>query len=658
MHALTLVILAASGIDLEGMGKSIAPGDDFNAYCSGTWLENTQIPPDLTSYGLGPMMAEQTRQHTRELIEGAAKTDPQVAEYYATFMDEAGIEKKGLEPLKPGLAAVAAIADKKALATALGKAVRADVDALNATNFYTPHLLGLWVVQALDDPQHNTPYLMQGGLTMPDREYYLSKADDMAALRRKHQAYVAQLLKLAGLSDPDTRAGRVAALELKIAQTHSSRIDSEKVENAAPWKKEEIAKNAPGLDWAAFLAAARLDAPRIYMWQPNAVRGLAALVGSEPLDAWKDWLVFHLVDERAPFLPKAFVDANFEFHGKALMGVPQQKDRWKRGVNATNNALGEAVGKLYAMKYFSPLAKQKAQEMVNATIKAFVKRIDALTWMAPATRAAAKDKVATLRVGVGYPDTWRDYSGLKVVKGDALGNFERAELFEYEHVLGKIGKPVDRGEWWMTPQTFDALNMPLQNSLNFPAALLQPPLFDPDADPAINFGATGATFGHEISHSFDDTGSQFDSLGMRRNWWTPEDFKKFTAEGERLAAQFDKYEPLPGVHVNGHQTLGENIADVAGLAAAYDAYKETVGKKSSNRSQTFSGDQLFFIAYGQSWREKKRDEVLKNQLITDGHAPETYRCDTVRNVDGWYTAFGVKAGQKLFLAPADRVRVW
>ncbi len=320
--------------------------------------------------------------------------------------------------------------------------------------------------------------------------------------------------------------------------------------------------------------------------------------------------------------------------------------------------MGEAVGKLYAEKYFSPAAKARAQLIVDALIRAFSKRIDAIMWMSAKTRTAAKAKLGTLKVGVGYPDTWRDYSGLKIVKGDALGNAERAELFEYARNVKKLTQPVDRGEWWMTPQTMDAVNLPLQNALNFPAAILQPPLFDAEADPAINFGATGAVIGHEISHSFDDTGAQFDAEGKLSNWWTPEDLEHFKAAGEKLAAQFDAYEPLPGIHVNGHQTLGENIADVAGLAAAWDAWQSSLLGKAPKGSQGLSAEQLFFVAYGQSWRETRREPALRKQLITDGHAPEQYRCDTVRNLDGWYTAFGVKQGQKLFVAPAERARIW
>jgi predicted metalloendopeptidase len=656
----------SSGIDAAGMDRSVAPGDDFNAYANGGWIKATPIPPDKSSYGIFAILADETRKRTQSLIQESAKAGSagsadarKIGDYYASFMDEAAIEAKGIAPLKPQLDAISAIANRRDLSRAIGGQLRADVDALNATNFETENLFGVWVTQGLTDPSHSVPYLLQGGLGMPDRDYYLSAAPHMAELRDGYQAHIAATLKLAGFSDPAARAARVFALEKKMAAVHATRVESEDVHHVVSWKRDELAAKAPGLDWTALLDAAGLaDAPVFLIWHPKAIPGLSALAASEPLQSWKDWLAFHTVNGVAGFLPKAFVDEQFAFYGKALNGVPELRARWQRGVDSTNGALGEAVGKLYAERYFPPETKARVQAMVGDIVKAFGKRIDALTWMSPATKAKAKQKLESLRVGVGYPDRWEDYSGLEIVKGDALGNLQRAELFEYRRQLAKLHQPIDRGEWWMTPQTVNAVNLPLQNALNFPAAILQPPYFDAKADAAHNYGAMGAIIGHEISHSFDDQGSQFDAEGRLSNWWTKEDFDHFKAAGEALAAQFDAYRPFPELAVNGHQTLSENIADVAGLLAAYDAYRLSLNGKPDVTKDGFTGGQRFFISYAQSWRSHTRDAALRRQIATDGHAPAQYRADSVRNLDSWYDAFPIQPPQKLFLAPKDRVRIW
>ena len=656
----------AAGIDVAGMDRSVAPGDDFNAYTNGGWIKATPIPADKASYGIFAVLADETRKRLLTLIQESANAGSsasedrrKVGEYYASFMDEAGIEQKGIAPLEPQLDAVAAIADRHALARALGAQLRADVDPLNNTNFETGNLFGVWVTQGLTDPSHSYPYLLQGGLGMPDRDYYLSAAPQMAGLRKAYQAHIAAMFKLAGLGNPAERAGRVFALETKMARVHATRVESEDVHAAVSWQRGELAAKAPGLDWEALLEAAGLkDAPVVIVWHPKAIPGLAALAAAEPLEEWKDWLSYHAIERAANFLPKVFVDERFSFVGKALSGIPELRPRWQRGMDFTSDALGEAVGKLYVERYFPGTTKAKVQAMVDDLVKAFAKRIDALTWMAPQTKARAKQKLSTLKVGVGYPERWEDYSGLEIVKGDAMGNAQRAEVFEYRRQLAKLREPVDRGEWWMTPQTVDAVNLPLQNALNFPAAMLQPPYFDSNADAAHNYGAMGAIIGHEISHSFDDQGSQFDAEGRLANWWTKADFDHFKAAGEALAAQFDAYRPFPDLAVNGHQTLSENIADVAGLLDAHDAYRLSLGGKADEMKEGFSGDQRFFISFGQSWRSKIRDEELRREIATDGHAPEQYRADTVRNLDAWYEAFGVHAPQKLYLAPADRVGIW
>src|SRR5262249_25346708 len=375
-------------------------------------------------------------------------------------------------------------------------------------------------------------------------------------------------------------------------------------------------------------------------------------------DAWKDWLLFHSIEKASGFLPDAFVKESFNFNGKALSGTPELRPRWQRGVDYTSAAMGEAVGRLYVERYFPAETKRKVQAMVEDLVKAFGKRIDALSWMSPETKAKAKEKLVTLKVGVGYPDNWEDYSGLEIVKGDALGNRQRAELFEYRRQLAKLRQPVDRGEWWMTPQTVNAVNLPLQNALNFPAAILQPPYFDANADAAHNYGSMGAIIGHEISHSFDDQGSLFDASGRLVNWWTKDDFDHFRAAGEALAAQFDAYKPFPDLAVNGHQTLSENIADLGGLLAAYDAYRLSLQGKPDVVKDGFPGDQRLFISFAQSWRAKMRDAELRRRIAIDGHAPDQYRAQAVRNVDAWYDAFAPKPSQKLYLEPKDRVRIW
>jgi predicted metalloendopeptidase len=648
-----------SGIDVAGMDKSVAPGDDFNAYANGGWIKATVIPADKSSYGAGTLLVDQTRKQTIALIQdpvnagSAASPDARkVADFYASFMDEQGIESKGISPLKSQLDGIAAIADTHALSRAIGGTLRADVDPLNATNFQTEHLLGVWIAQGLNDPEHNTPYLLQGGLGLPDREYYVSTGAKMADLRTQYARHVAAILALGGFPDSQARAKRIVDLETKMAAVHATRVQSADVSLAQVWKRDALDAKAPGLDWQAFLEAARLnDAPTFIVWHPAAVTGLSALVAKAPLDVWKDWLAFHTVNEQTGFLPKGFADEGFAFYGKTLNGTPEQRPRWQRGVDWTSGALGEVVGKLYVARHFPPEAKAKVRAMVDELTKAFASRIDALDWMTPETKAKAKEKLKTLYVGVGYPDKWVDYTPLEIVKGDALGNRQRAELFEYRRQLAKLGQPVDRTEWWMTPQTVNAVNLPLQNALNFPAAILQPPFFDPARDAAANYGAMGATIGHEISHSFDDQGSQFDAQGRLANWWTPQDLDHFKAAGETLAAQYDAYRPFPDLAINGHQVLSENIADLAGLAAAYDAYHLSLNGKPAH-------DQDFFVSFAQSWRNKAREESIRLQVATDGHSPDEYRAATVRNLDPWYAAFSVMPTQKMYLPPDKRVRVW
>lgn len=655
------------GFDTAGMDVSVKPGDDFFAYADGGWVKATEIPPDRSSFNTFAVLRDIAAKRTADLIEEAAGSQAaagsnarKIGDYFASFMDEAGIEARGAEPLRPELARIAAIKDREALARELGLGLRADVDPLNATDMTTDRLYGLWVAEALDDTTRYRPYLLQGGLGMPDREYYLSDNERLATTRAAYKAHVARMLTLAGFDDAEARAARVLALETAMARVHWTGVESSDIEkNRTVWTRADFAAKAPGLDWNAYFAAAALgDQAEFGVWQPTAISGLARLAGAEPLPAWRDYLAFHAVERGAPFLSKAFVDEHFDFNGRTLSGAPQQRDRWKRGVDSTSGALGEAIGELYVARYFPPQAKAEAQAMVKNILAAFDARIDRLDWMTPATKAKAHEKLANFQVGVGYPDKWRDYSGLQVVRGDAYGNAERADLFEYRRNLAKLGRPVDRGEWFMTPQTVNALNAPLQNSISFPAAILQPPFFDPAADPAVNYGAIGGVIGHEITHGFDDIGAMFDARGNLANWWTPQDMAYFKTASAALVSQYDGYQPLPDLKLNGELTLGENIADLGGLAVALDAYHLSLAGAPAPVIDGYSADQRVFLGWAQNYRSKAREAALRRQVLTDAHSPGEYRADTVRNLDAWYAAFDVKPGERLYLAPEARVRIW
>jgi putative endopeptidase len=658
---------APHGVDLAAMDPTVSPGEDFYAYANGGFTRTVEIPPDRSSTGAFVRVFETVEARNRAIVEEAARGDApagsdarKVGDLYASYLDEAGIEAKGLEPLRPTLARIAALADARALAAELGGTVRADVDIFNCTNLTTTRPLGVWIEQDLDEPSRNTVYLVQGGLGLPDRDYYLGESPRLAEIRTKYRAHLEKVFALAGLPDPGARAERVLAFETKLAATHGSRQDAGDMQKGDnPWTRAELEQRAPGLDWAAFLRAAALDRqPAFIAWQPTALTGLAALVKREPLATWKDYLTARAFERAAPFLTKAFVDEAFAFHGTALSGTPQQRARWKRGLGVVDLALGEAVGRIYVQRHFPPEAKAEIQGMVRNIRDAFGRRIDALDWMAPATKARAKEKLAVLEVGIGYPDRWIDYGPLEIVKGDLLGNVERAQLFEYRRQLAKLGKPPDRAEWCMLPHTVNAVNLPVRNALNFPAGFLERPFYDREATAAVKYAAIGSTIGHEISHSFDDQGALFDARGKLENWWTPADFARFEAAGQKLVAQYDAYRPFPDAAVNGKLTLGENIADLAGLAATYDAWRASLGDAAPPRVGGLDGDQQFFVSYAQTWQTKMREPALRRQLMTDGHSPAVYRALTVRNLDAWYAAFAVEPGQALYLAPPERVRVW
>jgi putative endopeptidase len=652
---------------VANMDRSVRPGDDFFRYANGDWLKRTEIPPDRSYVGLWDTLDELSRKRTARLIAEAAKANApagsnarKIADLYNSYMDEATIEAKGLAPLRPHLETIAAVRDKRELARALGASLRADVDALNNTNFHTANLFGLWVAPGFNDSEHYAAYLLQGGLELPDREYYLSASDSMRDIRTKYQAHVSALLKLAGFTDSDARAQRIFELEHAIAEKHISLAENDDIHKANnTWKPADFAANAPGLDWTEYFRGAGLGTRASFIvWQPTAFTGESALVAATPLDTWKDWLAYHLIEDYASVLPKALADEHVAFFEQTLAGTPQQRPRWQLGVSVVNGELGDAVGQLYVERYFSPQAKAQGEALVANIIAAFRRRIDALPWMDPATKAEAQAKLTTLYVGIGYPESWRDYSAYEVKADDIFGNLWRGSLFDYHRDVNRLGASVDRKEWSMHPQTVNAVNLPLQNALSFPAAILQPPFFDPQAPAAVNYGAIGSVIGHEISHTFDTEGSAFDSQGRVRNWWKPADLEHFNAATARLAAQYDTYKPFPDLALNGKQTLAENIADVAGISAAYDGYRDALAGKPAPVRDDFSGDQQFFLAFAGNWRSKERDAALRQEVMTDSHSPDSYRAATVRNIDAWYTAFAVQPEDKLYLAPADRVRIW
>ncbi|HEX8388902.1 MAG TPA: M13-type metalloendopeptidase [Sphingomonas sp.] len=649
--------LGTFGVDLTGMDTTVQPGDDFYRYVNGKWQERTEIPSDRPSWGGFGILRDLSDQRTRALIEEMARAKPaagtvgeKVGVSYASFMDEAAIEAKGASPLKPYLDEVAAIKTPADVARAFARGTMRGIDMP----------LGVGVQQDLRDNSVYAVYAGQGGLGMPDRDYYLGDNPKFADARTKYVAHVAKMMTLAGLPDAQGAAQRVFELEKKIAGVHWERAQLRQVDKLYnPVATAELATRMPGFDWATMLQEQRLAGqPRVIVTTPSALEGTAKIVGETPLPVLKEYIAYHTISHAAPYLSKAFVEENFAFYGTTLSGTPQLKDRWKRGVDFVNRSLGEGVGELYVQRYFPPESKAKADELVRNLIRAFDARLQNLEWMAPETKAKARAKLAAFTPKIGYPDKWRDYSALRIVPGDVLGNAERANEFEYNRQLAKIGKPVDRGEWFMTPQTVNAYANPLLNEIVFPAAILQPPFFDPNADPAVNYGGIGAVIGHEISHHFDDQGRKFDPQGNLVEWWTPQDAERFKKYTDQVVAQYAAYEPIPGGKVNGELTLGENIADLAGLTVAYDAYKLSLNGKPAPVLNGFTGDQRLFLGFGQVWQYKAREAAIRQQLTTDPHTPGNFRAYVVRNLDPWYAAFKVKPGQKFYLTPEQRVKVW
>ena len=656
----------ALGIAADALDKTVKPGDDFYAYANGAWQRAAKIPDDKSATGAFRIADETTQKQLAKLVDDIVKgdaapdSDPgRIRTFYTSYVDTAAIDAAGMTPAKPDLDRFAAIADKATLSRVLGEQVRADVDPLNATDWQTENLFGLFVTQSLSGSAV-MPYVLQGGLGMPGRDYYVSADPKMAAIRDKYRAYLARFLADAGFADAPAMAERIWGLEAKIAAAHVTLVQSNDFrQGASEWAQADFVRKAPGIDWAQFFAGAGLARQdRFVAYHAAAIPKLAALVASEPLQAWKDWLAFHQLNSHADVLPRRLDADHFGFYEGVLNGTAAPTPRPKRGIEALNAAMGDALGKLYVDQYFPASAKAEIEGMVGAIKSAFAARIEALDWMAEETRHEALQKVNAIEVGIGYPDRWTDYSALTVLPGQPYANAVAAEKLHLAQQLAKVGKPLDRREWWMNAQLVNAVNLPVQNALNFPAAILQRPFFDASADPAFNYGAIGAVIGHEISHSFDDNGAAFDATGKLRNWWSPADLARFTKSGRALAQQYDGYSPFSGVHVNGRQTLGENIADLAGLAAAYDAYRASLKGKEPPVIDGFTGDQRFFIAFAQGWATKMREEALRGRILRDGHAPGQYRALTVRNIDAWYRAFDVQPGDRLYLAPEQRVRIW
>jgi putative endopeptidase len=649
-----------------GVDPSITPGDDFFAYANGDWLKNTPIPAGLQRWTARNDIDALTHRQVAELIKDssaapAGSVARKVADFRSAFLNEVAIEARGLAPVAPLLDHIGAARDKAALSRLLGEGVQADVDPLNFGVFSSSSPLGLSVEPGIGGEKTYVAFLLQGGLGLPGLEDYASPEPAMQALRAAYKDYIGRVLGLAGFDRSAQRADAVMALEAALAQTQATGDAAESDHNAGNlWSRDDFAREAPGMDWPAFFAAAGLARQQDFVaWQPTAVRGVASLVASQPLEAWQDYLRFHLLDRYADVLPRGIAEPALAFHGLVENGeAAPPLPREQRALAAIQSNLGDALGQMYAERYFPPAQKARLQAIVANVEAALCRRVEAVTWMSPSTKAIALGKLQTLYVGLGYPEKYPDYSQLAVDPADAFGNQRRSTERTYRRAVAQLGQPVDMTEWWMTPQTVGAILVFQQNALEFPAALLQAPKFDPAASDATVYGAIGAIIGHESSHFVDPLGAEYEAGGRKRRWWSDEDAKQFRAASEPLVKQFSSYHPFPGVAIDGNLTSSENIADLAGLTAAFEAYRLTLGSRASDREFVRRKDREFFIAFARSWRSKSTEKALRKQAATSDHAPETYRVATVRNLDAWYDAFDVQPGQRLYLEPSARVRVW
>jgi putative endopeptidase len=643
------------GVDLSARDTTVSPGEDFYKFAEGTYTDKLVIPADRTRWGSFDSLSDLANARSRALIEkaaanpGASKVSSQIGTLYASFMDEKAVEALGAKPLQPQLAAVRAANTKAKMATLMGQ---------SSSTFYSS-FFGAGVGDDQKVLDHTTAYLVSGGMGLPDRDYYLQAS--FAKQKAAYRDYVEATLKSINWPDAAQNADAILAMESKIAEaswTRAEQRDDLKTYNAKT--PAELAAEAPGFPWTPFLAAEGLGREkRLIVAQVTAFPKIAAIYNDTPIGVLQAWQAFNVTDSAAAYLSKAFVDASFNFHGKTLGGQPEQRPRWKRGVSAVNGHLGEALGELYVGAYFTPEAKAQMVQLVSNLKTALHGRIERLTWMSPETKTQALEKLTKMNVKIGYPDKWRDYSKLVVKPGDLYGNIQRSMAFEWAYDLHKLGQPIDKTEWDMTPQTVNAYYNGSRNEIVFPAAILSPPFFDPQADQAVNYGGIGVVIGHEITHAFDDQGRQSDAQGQLRDWWTADDAAKFTVQAKKLGAQYSAFEPLPGAHINGDLTMGENIADMGGVLISMDAYHLALGGKPAPVLDGYTGEQRFFLGFAQVWQGKARDDYARSALVTDPHSPGYYRVDgTIRNSDAFYSAFGVKPGDKMYVAPEDRVRIW
>jgi putative endopeptidase len=649
--------IGSFGLDLAAGDASIAAGDNFYLHASGSWLKANPIPPDQARWGTFDVLRKESEAQLRAIVEELAAQDEallpaerKLRDYYRAFMDEAAIEAAGLTPIRASLARIAA-------AKSHGELLRVVAEP----GFRTRMPIATSIVLDQKNPDRYVVALSHAGLGLPEREYYLDTSEKFVAIRARYLAHIQKMLALAGQSDAAAKAKRILALETEIAALHwkiADRRDRERTYNRRT--RDEVVALLDGYPVSALLEARGLASQSaLVLRELDALPKLALLYRATPLATWKDYMTFACISEHAPLLPKALADEDFDFFGRTLYGQPEQRERWRRAVGALNADLGEALGQLYVARHFPPEAKQKMLELVENLRRAYGERIDALAWMTPATKLVAREKLAAFRVKVGYPDQWRDYGTLEIRPDDPLGNAQRGAVFEYRRRLARIDGPTDRDEWNMTPQTVNAYYSATFNEIVFPAAILQPPFFDPNADSAVNYGAIGAVIGHEMGHGFDDQGSKSDARGVLRTWWSPDDIAAFQKLTGRLADQYAQFEPLPGLKLNGRLTLGENIGDNGGLAVALLAYRLALGGRAAPLLANLSGEQRFFLAYAQLWRTHEREESLRNQVLTDSHSPAQFRVNgAVRNVSAWYDAFGVKPGDKLYLPPEERVTIW
>jgi putative endopeptidase len=647
-----------SGLDLAGFDRNVRPQDDLYEFAGGTWLATTEIPPDRSNYGSFIVLDDQAQEEVKQLIVAASQqasrpagSDAQkVGDYYLAFMDTTRVESLGLTPLVDELARIDALATPRDVARYIGRTQRLGM-AQPFAWFSSP------------DKDNSSVYLgalYQNGLTMPDRDYYLSPDEKYATFRAKFAEYVEQMLARAGERNARSAAARIAALETRIANYQWTKVQNrDPVKTHNPMTLPEYQKLAPGFDWLAFFEGMGAPAQRLEVYQPSFIKGMAQLVKTVPVSDWRVYFKFQLLDDYAPALSAQFADLEFGFHQKTLNGVPEPRPRWRRAVDSMDTNLGELVGRLFVEAHFGAKAKASMLELVGNLLKAFDSSIDGLEWMSPQTRAEAKTKLSKITVKIGYPDRWRDYSSLAIRSDDLVGNLIRSAEFQHQRYVARTGGPVDKGEWLMTPQTVNAYYNPTTNEITFPAAILRWPFFDMAADPAVNYGGIGAVIGHEISHAFDDSGRQYDGDGNLRDWWTAEDGTKFKQRAAEVVKQYAGYTVLDNRPLNGELTLGENIGDLSGMAVAFKAYKISLAGKAAPEIDGFTGDQRFFLGWAQVWRRKYRDEELLKRLVTDPHSPSEFRANgPASNVDAFYEAFGVKAGDRMYRAPADRVKIW